>query len=315
MALVTDISTAKKFLRLPHVSDDASLPDIAAAEEDYIVPVLGRTLYDELVEESVYDPVLLEKVQRAIVCIAYLNDLAENHAAITDAGVRVQTGDNMPAAPRWSYMELKESLESKAAKAVEGLYEYLVDHATELRWRDPTLATIFKSGKQFSDCYHLHQPHRVFNSLKPVIAEVQDHYLYPVAGEGFVVALCALASPGAEELTAIKLMRKAVASLAIFKSRSKLPVKIGPHGFTVMMSTSADQPYEGNQAAPKNQLDTLAEQCENDGERYLKQLKEYLDKTASSTIFPTYFSSDYYTAPSAVKTTDRNSTRKGIFVM
>lgn len=314
MSLVTTIAEAKAYLRLPHVSENASLPNIGRVEKRFIVPILGQALFNTL---SGFTPNagLLALVKAAIVPLAYYNDLAWSHAAITDAGVRVQQSENMPTASRWSYMELKEALHNESMEALNDLWQYLYDNATVLSWTDPSISgVVFKTSTEFSKYFSICQPARVFNSLKPIIAEVEDHFLYPVAGEAFVLALVALASPTAADKKALKLMRNAVAMFTINRACSKLPVQVGGNGLTVLLS-APDQPTNGQVNAPQSQLQKLEQITENEAQRHLKQLTDYLQATASETVFIPFFESDLYVAPSTEEASNENSRRKGVFAL
>jgi hypothetical protein len=56
-------------------------------------------------------------------------------------------------------------------------------------------------------------------------------------------------------------------------------------------------------------------QCENDGLRWLGQLKALLNTNASATVFASYFASSLYKSPAEAPVTHPNNLRKGIVAL
>lgn len=322
MALITTISQAKQYVRLPNVSEDASLPNMDRAGRRFLEPILGP-LYQEL-DDAVdngdptgYDATLLERCRAALAPLAYWAELGYNAAALTDAGVRQQASENMPAAFRWQYMELKEALHDQGAEALDALWRYLQQNAGTLGWQEPAgPKTVFADAAEFAIFYPIAQAARVYANVRPFIGEVLDHYVYDVVGSEIVDHLYAEKYAEGVPGKANDLLKKCVAHYTIMVAIDKLNCKLTQNGFVVQLGDK-EMP-DGNKAdvPSDNRLGHLRTQVEQTGARYLKQLKTFLDKNAADEpALELYLNSEYYTAPGSSSATDPNDSYTGIFVM
>ena len=131
MPLITTIQQIKQVLKISNLNNNASLPDIEAAEEKYIIPKIGKVLYTELLtayENDTLTPIqekLLLKVQKPLAAFSYYDDLAVQHAVITDTGVRKISTDAMPTAYRWEFDGVKDTLAQKGHQGMESLLHFL----------------------------------------------------------------------------------------------------------------------------------------------------------------------------------------------
>lgn len=321
MALINTNSQAKQYVKVLFTNNETAIPNMTKAERRFIVPILGNDLYDELlthVEESGTDAdleTLLDKVRQALAPLAYWIDLPTIQSQITDAGIRTISNDNMQAAHRWEYEEIKAGLEEDGCWGLEYLLAFLFANASTYSWEPASeYDLIFKHAQEFQKYYPLYQPYRTFQSLRPVIKQIIDQYIISEIGQAFYEELIAEASPSAEQAAAIELIKQAVANLTVMRAVAVLSVKFGADGFTVTLGANTEKPDQGRQHANDNQLSLLLKECQRTGESYLLRLSDYLDATASASIFQTYFASEKYKDPNAV-VTDPNSLRKGIFGM
>jgi len=112
----------------------------------------------------------------------------------------------------------------------------------------------------------------------------------------YFTALKGNASPTADESQVISDLKKAIANLTIFHAIEKLTVRITEKGIT-MFNAHTDNPDGTKQQASDNLMQMTMRASKRDGDNYLTKAKKYLDNNASAIIFPTYFSSSYYSAP------------------
>jgi hypothetical protein len=314
MALITDIATARQYVKVNFTNGESSLADMSAADARFLVPVLGQTLYNTLLS-SLTNPTyatLIDLCRKAVAPLAYWMDLPNMQTQITDRGVGTFTSNNMDSAHRWEFEQLRESLAEKGCWALEQLLQHLYDNATTYTWTPADeYKLIFLTGKEFYKYFPVFQPYRTFETLRQQVRQVEDNYVRVLIGDDFFEELRDKANPSAAEKKAIAAMKKAVANLTIKKALEVLPIKISEYGLTVMLSRNPDRTMQGEENAPTPQLSLMYKSVERDGETYLLKLKNYLDATASVSVFTNYFNSDFYSAPTTVKT-DRNSTRVGI---
>jgi hypothetical protein len=319
MALIRNFEQLRQFIKFISSSDEAGgMIDTATSEIRYVLPILTPTLYNELnaavaannVPDNRQDLLTLARAVGAYMA-AYHN-LALLHVNITDTGLKTASIDDMQAARRWEYMEVKEHLIDQGSLAMESLITYLVANATTLSWNNPAYSgSIFKTGAEFSEYFFLHQPHRSFMSLRPLIREAEG-YVQATMGSSYYEALKTIAEPSEHEAAVLDLAKKFVSHFSISKAVEKLSVSISPDGFTVLMLAANDKPADGKANAPDNQLSLLYNSAKTDAKMYLAKLKNYLDKYASADVFAEYFSSAFYNSPNKERC-EGNSKRKGVF--
>jgi hypothetical protein len=325
--LLKTIAEVKSVLRISNLDDASNLPDIASAEETYIIPAIGQTLYESL--NSAYNdepptlaPIeqdLLLKIQKPLAAHAYLDDLGLIHAQIGDAGVRRTTTDNMPAAYRWEVDEVKNALANRAFQGMESLLKYLEKYKAQ--FPDWTASEAFKrrtrylikSGYDFSDQFTLYHPLRTYNALLAIMGDVEELYIIPSIGKTFFDELKSAINPDANQVQVIADLKKAIAHLCIMHACEKLPVRISDAGFTINTAIgSSDSGNANREHAPNANLSVLITSCQRDGKSYLMKAKAFLNEKATALIFTTYFNSEYYKAPQDPDTPieDGNSRRK-----
>ena len=307
VALINDIATVRKYLKVSFVNSNAMLPDFEGVQKKYIVPILGKALYATIETEAITNPPnpsdLLKLVLRAVAPLGYYSDLAMVSTQITDMGVGTVSSERFVNAPRWQFLQLQESLQDKGCAALEELLGFLNDDKPEeVTWTIPeAFNCMIKTGKEFAQFFMVYQPYRTFESLRPLVKKVEDEKIRPLIGDTFFEYLRDIKDPSPDEKEVILLTKKAIAYLTVKCSCELLPVRIGADGFTVALTHNPDSNNQGQQQAPAVQMSALLNNCEITGNNYLSTLIDTLNKKASTEIFPTFFSSTYYTAAPAVK--------------
>jgi len=320
--LINTISEVKAVLRVSSLDDNSSIPDIALAEETYIIPVIGQALYDDISTKygdntlSNLERDLLYKIHKPLAAYAYYDDLPLHNAIITDAGVRKFDSDNMPSAHRWHVDQLRDRLLSIALQGIESLYGFLEANAASFPlWTASDgykrrNRFLIKSAMDFNDQYNVYHPFRTYNAILPIMGDVEAMYVNQTIGQTFFEALKANASPSAAEKVVIADLKKAIAQLCMHHAIEKLPVKITDKGIT-MYNSATEAADQTAQQASADLMNLTMKATRRDGQAYLSKAKEYLDANASPTVFATYYASAYYAAPVAdADRVDTNSQHK-----
>ncbi|MBV9989379.1 MAG: hypothetical protein JO301_16995 [Chitinophagaceae bacterium] len=316
-----DITTFKKFINVSFTFDvNNNFPGLMEAEDDYLKPILGDDLYEQLntsanaesPDEGLAD--LLSLCRKVIGPLSVLLGISTRHIKIGDSGLKKTVADGVENVFGWEYREVKEELKDKVAKALDKLWQHLYEHGDDYDWEDTTeINTIFKTGSEFNQHYSLHQPHRVFPLLKPIIKKVEELFIWDAIGKAFLEEMKELTESegNPDRLHALDLLKSAIAHFTIHKAVSELTVKKTDNGLTVMLNDVGDQPFKGDRTAPDNLLTLVRDEALKDGQKYLKKLRLFLREKASAELFRTYFESDYFdTKPT--KKTDYNANRTGI---
>lgn len=315
MPLFKTITELASFVQVSSASAASPLPQQRSAEREYIIPVLGQKLFDQLQTQVTSGPItyapLLEKVRAALAPLIYFKNLPLMHTIITETGLRTVTNDKIQGAYRYQYEDVKNHLENEGMANMEVLLKYLQDGATSntggtaqpwyAAWQESDAykqlnKNIISSGTDFRKYYFLYQPHRTFFALQPVLTEAEDLYIAQAVGSSFYNKLKKGDYTGDDTDAVKESIKKAVANLTISKAITKLSVKVRPEGFTVMLS-SAENDKAGETSATIAQLELLRNETYRDGNKYLNDAKAILNSKASATVFPEYFNSDKYVSP------------------
>jgi len=308
MALIKTISEVKKYVRINYANAASSLPNMDRAERKYILPLLGRTLYEEVVAQ--YDASstdedflkLLNKVQAALAPLAYWMELPLINTQITDIGlVKTSSADKQPVF-KHDFYKVLQVLADQGMDELEELLAYLEENKAE--W--PTWVTgtgyadytrfLIRTGKEFSDIFTLTHPRRCFLALSPSIRMVEDKYFCGGIGTLFFEEIKNKSTPSSEETTLLYLLKKAEVYLTIRHAVATLSVSLSDTGFTVQ-AADPDLADPNRAAADSAAMSKLQQEAEQLGMSYLADAIAYLNANATATIFPLYFSSSFYKNP------------------
>lgn len=330
MALIKDKNEVKKQLPVAYAKGTGTLPNVELAEERYLVPVLGRELYDTLV--SAYDDAdplsetmkkLLIRCQAVIVPMAYFLDLPFIQTLLSDNGLIALESENSRKAYKWEFNTALEALQDRGYAAQEALILFLRTNREDYPLWDSSpynsadAFAIIRDGGDLGSVIRLQQPHRCFLLLQPLFNVVAELYLIPALGEEYYTALSNRirnGGIGSEEKYVLAKLRMAAGRLAMTQAATEMNVRFGAAGFTIV-DIMRDTPEEGRKNAPDRQLMRFREEMEKSGQALLQQTVEYLNGKASAAVFPEYYNSSAYSDP-ATGTNLRpdNGKFKGFFV-
>lgn len=320
--LFNNIATLKKYITISYSNGNSSLPTTQqAAEQDYLLPVLGPTLYNTVLAEAQTNPAtpsaLLDKVWAAAAYLCYYKELPFLYTRITDGGLKNITTENTQGAYKHQYYDVLKNTENEGLAALERLISFLYDNqSTYPAWAASDAykkinKNLIRTGKDFATYYHILQPHRTFIALQPIMQGVEDNFIKTTIGAAFFEELKNKTAPNDDEKVVIESLRYAIANFTIQKSINKLNIGVKPEGLTVQLGGN-DTKSEGEVSASVAQLSELKKETEIDGNTYLKAAVKYLNDTASVSLFATYFNSPYYKSPTTVKE-NINDTLPGVY--
>lgn len=328
MALIKSIAIFRRYIKVAFTfSENAALPNLDLVELRHIVPIIGNEAYVELNQQistaTGNDPnaitwsELCNLINRVTAPLSMLQDFALRHLSFTDHGIKKLGGEETSTPFRWEYNEVREQLLSEVAYALNDLWKHLYEKGDDYQWEDPNeIKLLIKTASQWVDnrLHPLHQAFRIFPMLQPVMAEVESDFINKAIGEEFFEELKGKSAPTDAEKKVIQLIRRAIAKFTVYKATLLLPVKITDRGLTVpYLDTDTDSLSKGDRHAPDQTLSTVANAALADARTYIRELKQYLNETASDTVFPTYKSSTYYVAPDTERS-DPNQDSK-IFIL
>jgi hypothetical protein len=326
MPLFKTQAQIREFIKVSFTTTDSSLPKQISAEEEYIIPIIGQTIFNGLQTEANGSPglstatPLLKKVWAALAYLAYYKELPFINAQLSESGVKQVNTDKFQSAYRWQYNELKANIENEGMAAQERLLQYMIDnHSNDTAWTNSDAykrlnKNLLRTGTDFSRYFTLLHKHRCFYHLQPIVQEIEDFFIIPSLGDSFFTALKTAATPTDDEKVVIDLLKKATANLTIYQALKKQTVILRPEGAIVTLGAAADAYNAGEGNAPQADKMASAHSIYNDGSSYLTQAIDYLNQKASSTVFATWFTGPKYIDPTAT-VSSVNTDLKGVFVM
>jgi hypothetical protein len=293
MALIKTLNEVKAVLPklVSNLSDVSLLPNFDTAEIKYLVPIIGMDLYNDLLTKYTADTltadqrVLLKHIQLLIAANAFRDEMIINQVMWTDQGLRTMSTQDMGKPVGWEFKELKNFFIDKSLDAEEVLLTYLwskkADYAlwTASNEYKQFAELLIRTGTDFKNQYRsLFQPMRTYYQLQPVVADVQELYLEAAIGEDLLKYLRDNSDPTPDENTGIKLLKKALAYLAIKHACMQLPIRISSAGLTVnsMLSDREDPNDAGRQGADAAAIEKLLKDSDREGQNFLSKARYHL---------------------------------------
>ena len=264
-------------------SETSTLPNFGHTEDKYIVPIIGATLYNTLVTNynaSTLDAdeiILVNKLRRAIVPYAFLDDLGLYILMLQDSGAKKISQGGTEPVRGWEVQELKTTLIKKATEGIEHSLNYLFENKIIYpEWTSSPeyvkLKTLLlKSGTEFNDNYTLFQPQRTYFIMRGIMNDVQLLYLEESIGKELLEYLRDAPIPTADEKVCISLLKKSLAFFTVAKACKHFSVSFSDGGFTILgeKSTNALE-NQMNQAADLQLLEMKIKECLMEGDSYLE---------------------------------------------
>lgn len=330
MALIKTKAELRAHLPVAYANLDSKMPMFEKAEERYLLPILGQTLYDNLTEAYNNDGLnplltaLLMKCRAVIAPLAYVTNIPFMQGMITDNGLLVTEDEKSRKAFKWEYNEVMTALTNEGNQAIESLIVYLTNHLVDFEdWAESDYNTeinfaFIRNGKDFRDAYPVKNPHSTYMMVKPLFEEIAELSIKPAISNEFFNDLSEKIkeqSFNASEKDVIRQIRMIAARLVMWKASITMSISFDEFGFTVIDGTSArDTAQEGKKDVSDARLLKFSEESKKSADALLGNLIKYLNANASEELFSSYFSSDKYVNPSDNKTyLHENGKRKGIF--
>jgi uncharacterized coiled-coil protein SlyX len=249
-------------------------------------------------------------VQAPLARLAASTGITVHQANLDDTGVHIVSTDKIKTAFQWQSRELQALHQRRGYQGLDGLVQWLEDHrddAPELRaWAASPAGRrhrreLFTSAAAFQEYQNIGGSWLVFEALRPVRRRLEALELRTALGEDFLLEL--LDQVATRTLTSENenLLRSrlypALASLTIAHAVPALSLRLTPGGIELAVARTDDANAKEADAGLNELLRQLAAECLEVGQRYLLQLTDFLDRTASATRFATYFASPAYSPP------------------
>lgn len=304
-------------------------PYLQHAEKEHLIPVLGKPLYDlldeafnsevPLTEGRLFD--LLPYAQAVVVNFGIHEFIPVGNIQISDKGIKIHTEDSLKPAPLWAKEELQETLANAAFSDLEALRLFLDENQeTYEEWAtssayERSKDSFINYASEFSDIYNIANSNRTFVRLKSIIKNVEEEIIQNALGAEYYEELREKILDedlNPDDKLILRRIKKAVVFYTIAEATKLLPVQITEYGFSIK-SYSGALINKNAMPASDEQLSRLVETTQAKALEHIESLRNFLNTTASSIKYSTYFSSSTYSAPGKGFTREDTSDNTKIF--
>ncbi|MVN77742.1 hypothetical protein GO988_15520 [Hymenobacter sp. HMF4947] len=334
MALLKTIDELKRYVAVDTKSIMPSWAiELADTESTTIAQVLGPALLrwiQAAYDAPTFNPAgtdlatqLLRAVQAPLTRLAMTTGVTMHQASIDGTGVHIVSTDQIKTAFQWQSNALQVALWKKGHNGLDALVQWLEDHlddAPELQAWAISLAgqrhrrELFTCTADFQEYENISDSRIVFQALAPTRRRLENFALGPVLGHEFLQELRDQVRTRTLTSENENLLRTyvypALASLTIGHAVPELGLSLNGDGIDLTIARIDDSNAKEADAGLDQLLQNKVNTALMSGARYLRQLTDYLDRTASATRFTTYFNSPTYTAPNQEITPINTATSK-----
>jgi hypothetical protein len=328
MSLFSTIDEIKDYLPVTVTFEFRDImPYIDRAEVRYIIPFLSKQQYDDLLTAyntsiATVAPValtsdnkaLLKKVRMPLANFAYMLYIPLGQIQIDSAGIRIATTENLKTAFQWQIRMLQKSFIEAGYEGTDTLLEFLEQNkSTYTLWAGSTCYTHFKelfinTALQFSDYVNINNSRRTFLGMRSIMRKVESFYIKPVISPELMAEIKSQINSGSittQNQLLLDLIQPALANLTIARAIGEKAIVVSDDGI-YMLSVKNTQEIDSVEPADEGRLSLLRKQSIEDGDNYLKQLRDYL--YANPDIYPLFKSSaSYSTTSTDIFTNDSDS--------
>ena len=253
---------------------------------------------------------LLEFAHACICWDAYKAALPHLKMRVGDLGVMKSVPANSTPISKWEYVDALESADTMYDDSLNTFYEILEDLAPAPYTASENFKmrhALFIESPARMNYYvgMMGRNVRFYNKLVPYIRRAEELYIQPILGlyySDFKIACqnMALTPLTLNEANLLEAVRKALGPLAFFEAYPYLPLKIDENGKREVRKKDGLQEEE---VAEKGYRNAQRQQLYNDSVLYTARLKDYIQATASTIVFPQFYD-EFLANPAPINTED-----------
>jgi hypothetical protein len=318
--LFASIDELKK--HVPNTSSNLETlqPYLEAAEREYLIPLLGQAMYDEI--NTAYngpDPLspaqgkLLPYLQAPVANLAYYLGRGILNVNITDTGFLINDEEDRKAANAFHLDDIGRDFCRLGHKGLDHMLLFLETNAADyLTWKNSDYYTLSRKTFvyrliDFNDIVFINNSRQTFVAMRPIMDRIQRKRLRTELGGTFFDAMLARHIANDYETGEIDLIadlvNPALVHLSVAAALKELSLEVTANGLQIN-SFEARIINKKDVSTQVSILNARREESELLGEAYLTDLKDYLNKNSNAEVFAAYFSSDKYTNPGETKTSN-----------
>jgi len=293
----------RKYVPVSSSSDfDSVAPHIANAERDYLIPVIGTTMFEklmvfyktefgeELTEVEQKTAELLHLVQSAVIHIAYWIgfDLLNSH--ISDGGFKRTESTSVKGLFKYQEENLKTYFRANGFNGLDTVLQYLETNSSDFsEFSESPAFTLLKSvfiptTDIFNDIVFINKSRLTFLRMKPHMQLIEDTDISTILGPtafAFVKSEMMKANQAAKVKALLSYVRKPVAYLASALLMEESGADLTDNGLFFTSTASGFNNDTERKPATSDRIAILVNRNRNIGNAYLDQLRSYLAANSS----------------------------------
>lgn len=281
---------------------------LQVTEETYLITVIGQAQYDQLNnaynatagEPTLSAPLtkLLYKSRRIVAPMLVYLWAPRVELKLNDAGLqRLETPTNKTGF-QYQVSNFREAAQSEGEAATETMLAFINANAVDYPlWVADNASNDYnsffiKDAKTFQKNFHTHSPHRIYNSMRFKMFDVEELGIQPAITAPVYAALKAKMLTNVAFTTAenalVKMLQKAIAYFTVAEAIPFLRVRIDGNGLTVMSQKpgGANEKVNDRTAAGDTAVSHMIRNSNNSGTIWLKSAFDYI--VANAVSFPAY---------------------------
>jgi hypothetical protein len=287
--LFKDTGNADEFKKYLPVNVNTSFktlyPYFGYVEENYIKPLLGTALYEQLAtmyESDALTPEysqLLDYVRYSEINLAYYSGFSILSINLSDGGAstKAKEGDRLY---RYQEDNAKEHFKSMGFNNIDTTLNYLYDNITifdlftQSEFYKQSQKTLIPDTKTLNDVYNIQNSRLVFLKMRQYIAIVEDIELRHFFGDAFIQELLNNDLTSDKYSSIASYIRKYIVYMALYhgiEELGKIPTERG----LIFYSLTPDDGYK-QQPVENKEVKEMKAHCKLIAERYLSTAIDYL---------------------------------------
>jgi hypothetical protein len=303
-----------------NTSYDVLKTHILDAEKQYIKPVLGTELYDDLNSKYAAAPatplssvyaLLLAEAQAALRNLTMYIAIPKLNIRVSDIGVMKASSNDYESADGGDRYYARVQYLIDGYKGLDTLIGFLFDHKTDFTlWTASDAYTrltklFIKSTEVFAEHVPAVSNRYLFSKLLGQMDIVEKLRIKPFLGEDFFDALKG-ANQDPEEIELIEMLCQPIALYTYAEALVDPTIR---ELLRIVNAASADDlSQKGTPSVDyKTEYARLAEKKIEEADALMAQIRKHLNANASATVFPSYFDSDLYNDPTDDEDRSTNS--------
>jgi hypothetical protein len=277
----------------------------------YVQPYLSVAQWDKLVtdfEEGVSTEPhtkLLQKVRAAIIHFAYLLYADDGDMQISDSGFTRLEGDGEKTAYSGQIQKFKRARLRDGWNAIEDMLRLLQsDKSTYNLW---AASDEYKNIKSFfiwnTNEYRKYRSIKnlgVLDALEGCTVSIQDDIIRTNIGDELYALLkteLAADNFSADNKLIIPFINKAIAHLIVERGMDEGLIQFSDEGVSIISFEDKERGGMKIDPADIQRYSIVKSEAKKKGDSAIKELRNFLNKNASVTKYPTYFTSELYDDP------------------